>query len=144
MKKYILIILIPFLSHSQEISFEKYKNSVDPNAMTMKAIEVKNNLYIIEGIGGGVGNVGVVIGEDGIIMIDNQFEILEDLNKNKKSLKKRKGLNKKYRGGANKTNETEDYSKAANLAAAAFLPRCKPRNLASSSASFSSISFCLK
>jgi len=79
MKKYILIILIPFLSQSQEISFEKYKNSVDPNAMTMKAIEVKNNLYIIEGIGGGVGNVGVFIGEDGIIMIDNQFEILEDL-----------------------------------------------------------------
>ena len=50
MKKYILIILIPFLSQSQEISFEKYKNSVDPNEMTMKAIEVKNNLYIIEGM----------------------------------------------------------------------------------------------
>ena len=41
-----MIILIPFLSQSQDISFEKYKNSVDPNAMTMKAIEVKNNLYI--------------------------------------------------------------------------------------------------
>jgi hypothetical protein len=41
------------------------------------------------------------------------------LNKNKKSLKKRRGLNKKYRGGAKETNETEDYSKAVDLAAAA-------------------------
>ena len=79
MKKYILIFLIPFFGYSQDVSFEKFNNWIDPDAMSMKAIEVKDNLYIIEGIGGGVGNVGVFLSDDGIVMIDNQFEILEDL-----------------------------------------------------------------
>ena len=79
MKKIILLLIIPFVSLSQDVSFEKFNNWIDPDAMTMKSIKVKDNLYYIEGIGGGVGNVGILLSDDGIIMIDNQFEILEDL-----------------------------------------------------------------
>lgn len=79
MKRFLIILFIPFLSFSQEISFEKYENWINPDSMTMKAIEIKENLYMIEGIGGGVGNLGVLISDDGVVMIDNQFEILEEL-----------------------------------------------------------------
>ena len=58
MKKIILLLIIPFVSLSQDVSFEKFNNWIDPDAMTMKSIKVKDNLYYIEGIGGGVGNVG--------------------------------------------------------------------------------------
>ena len=44
MKKIILLLIIPFVSLSQDVSFEKFNNWIDPDAMTMKSIKVKDNL----------------------------------------------------------------------------------------------------
>ena len=79
MKKLLILLIIPFIGISQDISFEKYNNWLNPDDMSLKTIPVKDNIYMIEGIGGGVGNLGVLISNNGIVMIDNQFEILEDL-----------------------------------------------------------------
>ena len=79
MKKFILFFFSPFIFYAQEISFDKYYNWLNPDEMSMKTTLVKDNIYMIEGIGGGFGNVGVFVGENGIIMIDDSFEILEEL-----------------------------------------------------------------
>ena len=79
MKKFILFFFLPFIFYAQEISFDKYYNWLNPDEMSMKTTQVKDNIYMIEGIGGGFGNVGVFVGENGIIMIDDSFEILEEL-----------------------------------------------------------------
>ena len=76
-----LCILICFsLSFSQE-KYAKYNqtvSSVESN-MILKVIPVKNDIYMIEGLGAGMGNIGLFETDDGVIMIDNSFEIIEDM-----------------------------------------------------------------
>ena len=76
-----LCFLICFsLSFSQE-KYAKYNqtvSSVESN-MILKVIPVKNDIYMIEGLGAGMGNIGLFETDDGVIMIDNSFEIIEDM-----------------------------------------------------------------
>ena len=76
-----LCFLICFaISFSQE-KYAKYNqtvSSVESN-MILKVIPVKNDIYMIEGLGAGMGNIGLFETDDGVIMIDNSFEIIEDL-----------------------------------------------------------------
>ena len=79
MKKILFLLLSPLIFYAQDVDFDNYNNWLDPSQTSMKITTVKDNIYMIEGIGGGFGNVGVFVGQNGIIMIDNSFEILEEL-----------------------------------------------------------------
>lgn len=65
MKKLLVssLFLIPLLSHSQR----------DWDAIEIKVIEVTENISYLEGSGG---NIGVVHGDQGVMIIDDQFEQL--------------------------------------------------------------------
>ena len=78
MKKILFLLLSPIIFYAQDVDFDNYNNWLDPSQTSMKITTVKDNIYMIEGIGGGFGNVGVFVGQNGIIMIDNSFEILSD------------------------------------------------------------------
>lgn len=82
MKKYTTLFsfVLSFFCFSQD-KFIKYHTTVKgvENNMTLKTIKVKNEIYMIEGIGAGMGNIGIFISDDGVIMIDNSFEIIEEM-----------------------------------------------------------------
>jgi len=68
MKKYVLILSLLFI---QQSLFAQR----DFSEVEMKATEVATGIYMLEGSGG---NIGLSIGDDGVIMIDNQFAGLSD------------------------------------------------------------------
>ena len=82
MKK-ILIILSFFhaLLYSQEEKYLKYNETIKQASenLTLRVEKIKDNLYMIEGLGAGMGNIGLFVSDNGLIMIDNSFEIVEDL-----------------------------------------------------------------
>lgn len=47
--------------------------------VTMKTTKIKDNIYLLQGAGG---NIGLLIGEDGVFMIDDQYKELGDKIKN--------------------------------------------------------------
>jgi cyclase len=65
----IALFLGSFISHSQD---EDDKSEVTKPAITktINLVTVKNNIYMFKGKGG---NIGVSTGEDGVLMIDDQF-----------------------------------------------------------------------
>ena len=71
-KKYIfkttisLLLLVPFLSISAQDRFAKVE---------IKTEKLTDNIYVLFGAGG---NIGVLVGEDGVIMIDDQFAPLSE------------------------------------------------------------------
>jgi hypothetical protein len=49
----------------------------DWSRIEIKAEEVAGNVYVLFGVGGFAGgNIGVSVGEDGIVLVDDQFEPL--------------------------------------------------------------------
>ncbi|CAI8204176.1 MAG: Metallo-beta-lactamase type 2 [Flavobacteriaceae bacterium] len=81
--KNILTLLFFFTSlliFSQD-KFAKYKATVESvkNDISLNVTQVKNDIFMIEGLGAGMGNIGVLITPNGIIMIDNSFEIIEEM-----------------------------------------------------------------
>jgi glyoxylase-like metal-dependent hydrolase (beta-lactamase superfamily II) len=82
MKK-ILIILSFFhaLLYSQGEKYLKYNETIKQASenLTLRVEKIKDNLYMIEGLGAGMGNIGLFVSDNGLIMIDNSFEIVEDL-----------------------------------------------------------------
>src|SRR5262252_9508358 len=55
-----LLLLLPFVATAQQ-DFDKVQ---------IKATKVAGNVYMLEGAGG---NIGVSVGEDGIVIVDDQF-----------------------------------------------------------------------
>ena len=82
MKKLLIILCFShtFL-YSQNTEYLKYKETIKQVSenLTLRVEKIKNNLYIIEGLGAGMGNIGLFVTDNGLIMIDNSFEIVEDL-----------------------------------------------------------------
>ncbi|MEK9609112.1 MAG: MBL fold metallo-hydrolase, partial [Flavobacteriaceae bacterium] len=76
----LLFFLTSLFIFSQD-KFAKYKATVQSvkNDISLNVIQVKNDIFMIEGLGAGMGNIGVLITSDGIIMIDNSFEIIEEM-----------------------------------------------------------------
>lgn len=65
----IVIFLGSFISHSQDDG-DKSESKKSSVPKTISLITVSNNIYMLKGKGG---NIGVSRGEDGVLMIDNQF-----------------------------------------------------------------------
>jgi len=64
MQLFLRILLITLLSNSSLYAFQEMKD------VEVKITPVKDNIYMLQGAGG---NIGVLTGEDGIFMIDDQF-----------------------------------------------------------------------
>jgi len=67
MQLFIRILLITLLTNSSLYAFQEMKD------VEIKITPVKDNIYMLQGAGG---NIGVLTGEDGIFMIDDQFAAL--------------------------------------------------------------------
>jgi len=67
MQLFLRILLITLLSNSSLYAFQKMKD------VEVKITPVKDNIYMLQGAGG---NIGVLTGEEGIFMIDDQFAAL--------------------------------------------------------------------
>ena len=79
MKTYLLIIAIALLSSVPSVT----QAQTDWSKVEIKATKISGNVYMLEGAGG---NIGVSVGADGILIVDDQYAPLAD--KIKDALKK--------------------------------------------------------
>src|SRR5688572_30164006 len=54
---------------------ERHRPQTDLSKVQIKATKVAGNVYVLEGAGG---NIGVSVGADGILIVDDQFAPLAD------------------------------------------------------------------
>ena len=75
----ILLAIFPLVSYSQKSAFSVYNNEINKVKQEVKYFEIEkinNQFYMLEG---GGGNVGVFISNGEVILIDNKYEIIEDV-----------------------------------------------------------------
>lgn len=75
MKKAILLFVICSTTIFISFSTPKHQHSTIETKETMKLIPVKDAVYMLEGRGG---NIGVLVGKDGILLVDDQFSHMHD------------------------------------------------------------------
>ena len=83
MKYFILTILFSSFSIAQTIDkdlepFRKRENDIKNN-LTEEIVKINDSFFMIKPIGGVAGNIGVFISENGLVLVDDQWEIIEDL-----------------------------------------------------------------
>lgn len=61
-----LVLLLPFVAAAQDEDLSKVE---------MKVVKVSGNVYMLQGAGG---NIGASVGEDGIVIVDDEFAPLAD------------------------------------------------------------------
>tara|TARA_B110000438_G_scaffold79130_1_gene79225 strand:- start:118 stop:1053 length:936 start_codon:yes stop_codon:yes gene_type:complete len=74
-----VLTILPLLSFSQNADYTKYKNQisqVDQEVDYFDIVKINNQFYML--VGGG-GNVGVFVSDNDVILIDNKYEIIEDV-----------------------------------------------------------------
>ena len=80
MNKLILLLLsIPLLSFGQNSDFSKYNNQINYLENEVKDFEIEkinNQFYML--VGGG-GNVGVFVSDEDVVLVDNKYEIIEEV-----------------------------------------------------------------
>lgn len=69
MRKYVKLVVLTFL-FSQSVFAQQTREPVE-----IKRTDLGNGIYMLEGAGG---NVGVSIGEDGVFIIDDQFDYMSE------------------------------------------------------------------
>jgi len=75
----ILLAIFPLVGFSQKPNLSVYNNQINTVKQEVKYFEIEkinNQFYML--VGGG-GNVGVFISNGGVILIDNKYEIIEDV-----------------------------------------------------------------
>jgi glyoxylase-like metal-dependent hydrolase (beta-lactamase superfamily II) len=83
MGKIILFFFISFISYGQSNDdgmklFNERQKEVK-ESLSEKVIKINEKFYMIQPFGGVAGNIGVFISNDGIILIDDQWEVIEEL-----------------------------------------------------------------
>ena len=82
MKKLIFLSIfsaVPLLCFSQNADFTKYNNQINDVKKEVQYFEIEkinDQFYML--VGGG-GNVGVFVSENDVVLIDNKYEIIEDI-----------------------------------------------------------------
>tara|TARA_B110000444_G_scaffold128919_1_gene121309 strand:- start:137 stop:1072 length:936 start_codon:yes stop_codon:yes gene_type:complete len=74
-----VLTILPLLSFSQNADYTKYKNQisqVDQEVDYFDIVKINNQFYMLAG---GGGNVGVFVSDNDVILIDNKYEIIEDV-----------------------------------------------------------------
>src|SRR5262245_25950413 len=70
MRKFIFVILISLLALSVHAQDDR-----DFSKVEIKVTHVAGNVYMLQGSGG---NIGALVGDDGIVIVDDQFAPLAD------------------------------------------------------------------
>tara|TARA_B100000900_G_C20560896_1_gene708850 strand:+ start:248 stop:1186 length:939 start_codon:yes stop_codon:yes gene_type:complete len=83
MKYFILIICFSSFSIAQTNdkdleAFRKVEKDVENN-LTEEIVKINDTFFMIRPIGGVAGNIGVFISDKGLVLVDDQWEIIEDL-----------------------------------------------------------------
>ena len=83
MKYFILTILFSSFSLAQTVDkhlepFKKREIDVKNN-LTEEIVKINDSFFMIKPIGGVAGNIGVFISDNGLVLVDDQWEIIEDL-----------------------------------------------------------------
>ena len=83
MKFFKLLILFSTFSLAQTVdkdleAFRKVENEVKNN-LTEEVVKINDNFFMIKPIRGVAGNIGVFISDEGLVLVDDQWEIIEDL-----------------------------------------------------------------
>ena len=78
-----LIILFCSFSLAQTVdkdleAFRKVEKAVKNN-LTEEIVKINNSFYMIKPINGVAGNIGVFISDKGLVLVDDQWEIIEEL-----------------------------------------------------------------
>ena len=68
MKKFLLLLVLFVFAGAAQAQ-------TDFTKVQMKATKVAGNVYMLEGAGG---NIGVSVGDDGLLIVDDQFAPLAD------------------------------------------------------------------
>ena len=74
-----IVSIFPFISFSQNSDFSVYNNEINKLKEEVKYFEIEkinNQFYML--VGGG-GNVGVFVSDNDVVLIDNKYEIIEDI-----------------------------------------------------------------
>lgn len=83
MKYFILIILFSSFSTAQtnDMDLEAFKKREKDvkNNLTEEIVKINDTFFMIKPIGGVAGNIGVFISDEGLVLVDDQWEIIEDL-----------------------------------------------------------------
>ena len=83
MGKIVLFFFISFISYGQsedpDLKTLKEREKVVKESLTEKVIKINEQFYMIQPFGGVAGNIGVFVSGDGIILIDDQWEVIEEL-----------------------------------------------------------------
>ena len=75
----LLIVIVPIIAFSQKSDLSQYNNTINKvkEEVTYFKIEKINAQFYM--LGGGGGNVGVFINDKEVVLIDNSYEIIEDI-----------------------------------------------------------------
>ena len=83
MKYFILIILFSSFSTAQtnDMDLEAFKKREKDvkNNLTEEIVKINDTFFMIKPIGVVAGNIGVFISDEGLVLVDDQWEIIEDL-----------------------------------------------------------------
>ena len=74
-----IFLALPLLCFSQDADFTKYNNQINDVKKEVQYFEIEkinDQFYIL--VGGG-GNVGVFVSDNEVVLIDNKYEIIEDI-----------------------------------------------------------------
>ena len=72
----ILVFAATQLAYSQPAQNTQLIDTIDMNYIREELVKMTDNIYVIQPYGGMCGNTGVFIGEDGVVLIDDQWEQL--------------------------------------------------------------------
>jgi cyclase len=77
---FIFIVLLSFISWAANADF----NDQDFSKIDLKTIKVTDNIYMLQGVNGFAGgNLAISVGEDGLLMVDDQFATMSEKIKQK-------------------------------------------------------------
>ena len=82
-KYFIITVLITSFTIAQSNdkdldAFKKREKDVKNN-LTEEIVKINDTFFMIKPIGGVAGNIGVFISDEGLVLVDDQWEIIEDL-----------------------------------------------------------------
>ena len=71
----LLVLVLVLLPVTPSLAHKRHRPQMDLSKVQIKTTKIAGNVYLLEGAGG---NIGVSVGEDGILIVDDQFAPLAE------------------------------------------------------------------